>query len=133
MTIELVYNTTDTIAVVDDDGRTIGGREWGSADIKDQAAKRLLNTGDLVLADEESARNANLPVVAALDKRRERADQARRLNTEQLREAVEAAGGEANDASKTELVREVSADPSIELPTPPKAAAKSGRSSASGN
>ncbi len=112
MTLQLVYNTTDTIAVVDGDGRTVGGREWGGVETTDPAVKRLIASGDLVLADEDAARAAKLPAVAALDERRDRAEQARKLDTGALREAT----GDA-DSPKSELVREISADPSIVIPT----------------
>lgn len=125
--IQLVYNTSDTMVVVDDDGRSVGGREWGVADSTSEPVKRALESGELIRADEDAARANNLPIVAVLDERRARTEQARALDVGQLREAT----GDA-DASKSELVREAAADPGVELPTTKPASTKSGRSGASG-
>jgi hypothetical protein len=43
-----VYNTGDSPVVVDQEGHSIGGGEWGTIDFREKAAKDYLHSGLLV-------------------------------------------------------------------------------------
>jgi hypothetical protein len=49
MTAQFIYNPTDSPVVIDGEGRTIAGREWGWADSKDVGD--ALDSGRLVKVD----------------------------------------------------------------------------------
>lgn len=46
-----VYNTTDGPLLIDADGRALGGREHGEADVKTNPAKRHVSAGRLIQTD----------------------------------------------------------------------------------
>lgn len=51
MAHEVVYNTTDAPVIADDEGRVIGGGEWGAVDTTADTVKRALDRGDLVTVE----------------------------------------------------------------------------------
>lgn len=60
------YNPTDRPVVIDDDGHTLGGREWGAADPDTDRVRALVDAGELVLRD-DLPKNADPQVRAAVE------------------------------------------------------------------
>jgi hypothetical protein len=64
MAAQFIYNPTDSPVVVDDEGHTLGGGEWGWADSRD--IDDAIEAGRLVKAD-PPAKDAAKHVRAAYD------------------------------------------------------------------
>lgn len=88
MTLQLAYNTTGGVVLVDELGHSIGGRDWGVVDTTDAIGKEELATGRLVLVDEDGAAASDRAEVkaalASLAARRQRTEEARGLDKTEL-------------------------------------------------
>lgn len=66
MTAQFIYNPTDSPVVLDEDGRTLGGGEWGWADSK--FIGDSIDAGRLVKAD-KPGKGARPDVAQAYDRK----------------------------------------------------------------
>jgi hypothetical protein len=89
MTLQLAFNTTDSPVLVDSAGHTIGGHEWGVIDSTDELGSKA---SGLIPADEDALAGTSNPSAKAaleqLQERRDREEAARKLDKDQLVEAV---------------------------------------------
>lgn len=53
------FNTTDQPVAIDEAGRRIGGREWGTINTTDPVAKAALEDGTLVITDRPEGDDIN--------------------------------------------------------------------------
>lgn len=116
------FNPADTALVVSEDGRTIGGHEWGTVDTTDAVGKRLLADGLLINVDvPEYNSSSNQNAVQAFkhtDEISARAEKARSVDKSVLQEtAVQAGLVDADDSvRKNELVDAVAEATDVKLP-----------------
>lgn len=96
MTYKTVYNASDAALTVDEEGRVIGGREWGTVNTTDSVSKGHLDNGTLVVVEKpESDEGQNPDAVSAFARTAEiedRADKVADLDKDSLRETAEKAG-----------------------------------------
>lgn len=119
--LKLAYNTTDSAIVVDEAGYSIGGHEWGPVNTTDPIGSVELREGRLVVVDEKAAaKSENVAAsgaVKSLEHRRDREARARKMDKDELAEAVAPEVLETMEAgsdglpSKDDLVDAVVADP----------------------
>lgn len=89
------YNRTETPAIIDDNGRVLGGFEWGPVGVAQQRAQDAVNRGALVIVDVDAPNlssaeaNAASDATAALEERAQAFDA---LDQDDYDAAVEAAG-----------------------------------------
>lgn len=120
------FNPSDTAVAVSDDGRVIGGHEWGTVDTTDPVGARLLDAGALILVDAPGDDADTSKVAAAAFERTDeitaRAGQARELNKDLLHETAVDAGlvDEDDSVRKNELVGAVAEATDVEVPAPAK-------------
>ena len=63
---QVAYNPTDSPVVVDAEGRTIGGREWGPADDAVDEVTQALGADQLVWVDPDAGPEANAAFMEAV-------------------------------------------------------------------
>lgn len=158
----VAHNVTDRPVVIDDEGRVLGGGEWGALDTTDETAKAALEAGYVVTPTVAGgvARDVEL-AVELVDQLEERRAQVATFDLRQLRVLARANGLDADDtpaepidelgkvALRRRLVRRVDVDldvdldvdeleppppapPAPEVPAPAKAAAKKATARPSG-
>jgi hypothetical protein len=92
MTLSLAYNTTDGPVLADEAGYLIDGKSWGPVDTTDPIGKGELDSGRLILADEDAAAGSdNAEAKAAVERlaeRRERVAAAKAQSKAELAEQV---------------------------------------------
>lgn len=121
MKYRLGYNTTDSPLVVDEEGRVIGGHDWGAVQMGDQLADSLLEERTLVLVDVDLTEVSNERAVAAasfVDMLNERAAATKTLPKTRLRTAAREAGIVEEDENPTvaELRELVTEAVDVEIP-----------------
>lgn len=144
MSYETVFNTGTQPVVVDDEGRVIGGGEWGAVQSNEPVVRDLLESGALVRVEEpvpDTAGGGTAPVnpsaQRAFDRVRaiqERNDRAASMDKDQLIEILQRVdpallaslprGGDGKPA-KEDLVEAISERPHLRFddearPTPPE-------------
>lgn len=138
------YNPTTSPVVVDDEGRTIGGRDWGTYDSTERAANDALDRRDLIAVRDpdpstEMPPGVNPRALRAFERTkvvRERKEKAAKVDKDKIRETVEDAGLIAPGSDPTVgAMREVLAEhpeviiPDAEAEKPGKKTTRSTRSS----
>jgi hypothetical protein len=68
------FNGTDQPLVIDDDGRTLGGNEWGAVDADTDRVKTHVEAGSLIVVDPESISEAANPDAVAAKAHADRAN-----------------------------------------------------------
>jgi hypothetical protein len=117
-----VFNAGDSPVVVSDDGRTIGGGEWGSAQSTDDTVKAAIAAGRLVTVDAPDADGDLNPVAReSLDRTAKFVDRAEQLTSWDKSQLERFARnnsliGADDDPTVTELRRLVT-ESQIDLPT----------------
>jgi hypothetical protein len=90
MSYRPAYNVLDRPVVVDDEGRTLGGGEWGVVESTSDAGRGALARGDVVLVDDDlDTEGTNRDALAAVEQARtlrERAEQFGALDKDRLEE-----------------------------------------------
>lgn len=121
------YNPTASPVVVDDEGRIIGGREWGTYDTTEQAAKDALGRRDLIATDDpegEPAADSNPTAMAAIQRTaniRERGEEVKGLDREVLEQVAteHRLVANASDARIGDLREVVTEHPEVPVPDAP--------------
>lgn len=106
------FNRTESPIVVDEDGRTIGGGEWGTVDTTAELVKANQAAGWLIVfpeleAVEDTAREAR-EAIEQTASIRERAEAFGSLETEELEAIARDAGTDPGDRHKRDLVHYLS-------------------------
>lgn len=117
---KMAFNTTNSSIVIDTDGRSLGGGDWGAIDTVDDAAKPTIESGDVVTFDGKLGKDADPRAVEASEQTAlytKRAAALRDLDDGVLDDLVGAAGYNA-DTNKTERVAFLARRTSVELPEP---------------
>lgn len=102
------YNTTDTVLVVDEDGRTIDGHGWGTVDTTSELVKGATEAGWLELyRDLDAGPGQNPAATEAIEETKAtvaRAEVYSELEADHLRRIATDAGYEGEETSKSGLV-----------------------------
>lgn len=115
------YNPTDTPVVVDDEGRTIGGREWGTYQTTEDAAQAALSDGRLLEVEVPDEAGVN-PLATAAHERtqvvQDRVEQVKPMDKPTLRDAaIESDLIDPSEHPHVSDLREVVAE-HVEVPVP---------------
>lgn len=125
MTLVTVFNTTDRPVMLDDEGREVGGHDWGTADTTQQPAKDALGSGSIVKADIPSGGDVNPLAREAADRTARLTDRLAAfggLGSDEL-DALGATAGLSGDLTKTELVRALAFREDVGVPSKAASAA----------
>lgn len=121
------YNTTESPVVVSDDGRVIGGLDWGTVETTDEYARQALAANLLTVQDEpdEDQKASMNPRALEAHERtaeiRERAEAAKNLDKDTLMDVAEDAGYDVEGGVGVRELREtVAEDIEIKLPSKTK-------------
>lgn len=114
------YNPTDGPMVVDEEGRVIGGRDWGTVNTTDPVAKVLLDDDSILLVDRSDDMNPD--ATAAFDRTDEvakRHETVKGLDKDSLLEVAADAGiiEEGDKVGVADLREAVAGDTSVQLPS----------------
>ena len=135
------YNPTVSPVVVDDEGRTIGGREWGTYESTEDAAQQAIDRRDLIPIKDldptaETPPGVNPRALQAFEHTkvvRERKEKAAKVDKDALRQVAEdndliAPGQEPTATALREVLAE---HPEVVIPEPDKPGKKTARSTRS--
>ena len=134
--LKLAYNTTDS-AVVDEQGYSVGGQQWGVVDTTDPITQADFDAGRLIEVDEDQAGKSDRPevveAVEALKHRRDKVKKAKAKDKDVLIDALDPEVvdglpvGASGEPSKDDLVDAVVA---TDADLPAKSAKSAKKSSA---
>lgn len=106
------YNRTESPIVVDEDGRTLGGGEWGTVDTTGELVKAAQAAGWVVVFPDLEATADTAPdareAIEQTKAIRDRSEAYGDLETDELEAIVAKAGGDPADRHKRDLVHYLS-------------------------
>lgn len=127
------FNPGDSPVVVDGEGRTIGGGEWGTVQTTEDSASAALDSGALVIVEVDDAESGDLnpearEVLKSSVASNGRHTELQGLDVEDLRKAAAKAGliKPQDKSTKTELLAMLVRRPDVQVGPAKKPAAKSG-------
>jgi hypothetical protein len=93
------FNTTDQPVAIDEEGRRIGGREWGTINTTDPVAKQALEDGLIVITERPAGNDEINPQAAEAFAVTEAAAELAELPADEVKQLVD-----DDDATKAEAV-----------------------------